>query len=75
MSTVARNKSKSKKTKEAELISDEKIDQIMKDITLKRPRNPFTQFVLNEVEQIKSKNKDIKLEIKELVPSCAEKWQ
>ena len=75
MSTVARNKSKSKKTKEAELISDEKIDQIMKDITLKRPRNPFTQFVLNEVEQIKSKNKDIKLEIKELVPSCAEKWK
>ena len=75
MSTVARNKSKSKKTKEAELISDEKIDQIMKDITLKRPRNPFTQFVLNEVEQIKSKNKDIKLEIKELTPSCAEKWK
>lgn len=75
MSTATRNKSKPKKTKEAELISDEKIDQIMKDISLKRPRNPFTQFVLNEVEQLKSKNKDIKLEIKELAPSCAEKWK
>ena len=75
MSTVARNKSKSKKSKEAELISDEKIDQIMKDITLKRPRNPYTQFVLSEVEQIKSKNKDLKIDFKELTSSCAEKWK
>ena len=75
MSTVTRNKSKSKKSKEPELISDEKIDQIMKDITLKKPRNPFTQFVLNEVEQIRSKNKGTKINIKELAPSCAEKWK
>ena len=75
MSTVARNKSKSKRSKEFEQISDEKIDQIMKDITLKRPRNPYTQFVLNEVEQLKSKNKDIKIDLKELVSSCAEKWK
>ena len=47
----------------------------MKDITLKRPRNAYTQFVLNEVEIIKSKNKDIKIDIQNLSSSCAEKWK
>ena len=62
MTTIIRNKSKSKKSKvnasSSQFESDEKIDQIMKDITLKRPRNPYTQFVLNEVETIRSKNKN-----------------
>ena len=75
MTTVSRNRSKSKKSKQAQLDSDEKIDQIMKDITLKRPRNPYTHFVLSEVDQIKSKDKDKKITIQELSASCAEKWK
>ena len=79
MTTIIRNKSKSKKSKvnasSSQFESDEKIDQIMKDITLKRPRNPYTQFVLNEVETIRSKNKNSKINIKDLSSSCAEKWK
>ena len=75
MTTIQRNKSKSKKSKQAELSSDEKIDQIMKDITLKRPRNPYTHFVLSEVDQIRSKDKNKKISIQELSASCAEKWK
>ncbi len=72
MTSAKNDKSKSKK---ADLSSDEKIDQIMKDITLKRPRNPYTHFVLNEVNQIKSKNKDKKISIKELSANCSQKWK
>ena len=72
--TSINHKSKSKKSKDnsrSQIDSDEKIDQIMKDITLKKPRNAYTQFVLNEVEIIKSKNKDIKIDIQNLSSSCA----
>lgn len=78
MTSINRNKSKSKKSKEnrnSQFDSDEKIDQIMKDITLKKPRNAYTQFVLNEVEIIKSKNKDTKIDIQDLSSTCAEKWK
>ena len=74
MTSVARKQSKSKKSKDTPL-SDDKIDQLIKDITLKRPRNAYTQFVLTEVESIKSKNKDKKIDIKELSAVCAEKWK
>ena len=75
MTSINRNKSKSKKSKEDQLVSEENIDNIIKDITLKRPRNPYTQFVLNEIDQIKSKNKDKKIVIQELSATCAEKWK
>ena len=80
MSTTQRNKSKNK-SKEKKLSNittledEEKIDQIMKDIALKRPRNPFTQFVLNESDKIKTKNKDAKINLQELNSICAEKWK
>ena len=54
---------------------DEKIDEIMKDITVKHPRNPFTHFVLNEAENFKLKNKDIKIDFKEFSFNCEEKWK
>ena len=75
MSSKARNKSRTKQTKEVQLESDEKIDQIIKDITLKRPRNPYTQFVLNEVVQLRAKNKNKTIAIKELHAICIEKWK
>ena len=76
MSAIARNKSKSRSKKTRESIdTDEKIDQIMKDITLKRPRNPFTQFVISEIGSFKTKNKDAKIDIQEFNQNCAEKWK
>ena len=75
MTSINRNKSKSKTSKKDHLVSEENIDNIIKDITLKRPRNPYTQFVLNEIDQIKSKNKDKKIVIQELSATCAEKWK
>ena len=76
MTSIARNKSKSrsKKTRES-IMTDEKIDQIMKDITLKRPRNPYTQFFLSEVASYKTKNKDAKIDLQEFGQTCAEKWK
>jgi hypothetical protein len=47
----------------------------MKDITLKRPRNAYTQFVLSESELLKSKDKDNKIKLGEFNTSCAEKWK
>ena len=54
---------------------DEKIDEIMKDITIKCPRNPLTQFILNETENFKLKNKDAKIDFKEFSSTCSEKWK
>ena len=71
-----RSKSKTKNSQSHTIFEDEeKLDKIMKDITLKRPRNAYTQFVLKESEQQKSKNKDLKLKIGELSQTCAEKWK
>ena len=80
MSLTQRSKSKNKsKGKNSSITStledEEKVDQIMKDITLKRPRNAYTQFVLNESEKIKSKNDDAKINLKEFSATCAEKWK
>ena len=80
MSLTQRSKSKNKsKGKNSSITStledEEKVDQIMKDITLKRPRNAYTQFVLNESEKIKSKNDDAKINLKEFSSTCAEKWK
>ncbi len=78
MSSKSRSASKSK-TKNSQPIAlyedEEKIDQIIKDITLKRPRNAYTQFVLSQSDQIKSKNKDSKIKIADLSANCAEKWK
>ena len=78
MSSKSRSASKSKKKNSQPVAlyeDEEKIDQIIKDITLKRPRNAYTQFVLSQSDQIKSKNKDSKIKIADLSANCAEKWK
>ena len=80
MSSKNRSKSKSSSkrknsTSASYFEEDEKIDKIMKDITLTRPRNPYTQFVLSETENFKSKKKDAKIDLKEFNSVCAEKWK
>ena len=74
MKNEASNISYSIKSKEEELNEDEKIDKILKDITLKNPRSPYTLFVLNEIELIKAKNKDPKFVFTEMNPILSEKW-
>ena len=72
----SKNRSKAKSTSTIISLEDEeKIDQIMKDITLKRPRNAYTQFVLSETEAIKSKHKDAKINLQDFSSLCAEKWK
>ena len=76
MTSINRNRSKSRSKKSKTSIeTDEQIDQIIKDITLKRPRNPFTQFVLSEVDSYKTKNKDAKIDLQEFNQACADKWK
>ena len=76
MTSINRNRSKSRSKKSKNSIeTDEQIDQIIKDITLKRPRNPFTQFVLSEVDSYKTKNKDAKIDLQEFNQACADKWK
>ena len=80
MSSKKRSKSKSSsKRKNSTSTSffdeDEKIDEIMKDITLTRPRNPYTQFVLSEAENLKYQKKDAKIDLKEFSSIWAEKWK
>ena len=78
MSSAQKSPSKSKrKNSQSHTVfeDEEKIDQIMKDITLKRPRNAYTQFILKESEKQKSQNKDLKIKIGELSQTCAEKWK
>ena len=67
--------SEDNKTKNSTLEDEEKIDQIIKDITLKPPRNPYTQFVIVEKEAYKTKNKEKKLVLTNFNKDCATKWK
>ena len=53
---------------------DDEIDEIISNITLKRPRNPYTQYVLSELEKYKKKNKD-KVQLPEFNKICASNWK
>lgn len=72
-----RSKSKSPKRssqKSESVYNDEQMDEILENITLKRPRSGYTHFFMEEVEKFKSKNKNKKFELRELAKEFAEKW-
>ena len=54
---------------------DDEIDEIISNITLKRPRNAYTQYVLSELEKFRKKNKDKKIELPEFNRICASNWK
>ena len=54
---------------------EEKIDQIMDNITLKFPRNPFTQFVMSQGKLSKKKYKSAQEFISAFYSTCVEKWK
>lgn len=72
--SVSKSQSKKKNSQRDKILEDEHIDEIMKDITLKRPRNAFTQFVMAEVEKFKSKNKGKKFSMRDNIKDLHGKW-
>lgn len=71
-----KSKSTSKnKSKKKTIIEEGQIDEIIKDITLIKPGNPFTQFVKQEAAKFREKNKDEKLVFTDFTKKCAEKWK
>ena len=78
MSKRTNSKSKGKSPKRSQktkiLVGDE-LDEILENITLKRPRNPYTYFCLDEVDKFKKKNKGEKINLKTFSGECAEKWK
>ena len=72
----SKSKSKSpKRSQKSKILEDDKIDEILENITLKRPRNPYTYFCIEEVEKFKKKNKGEKIELKTFSAECASKWK
>ena len=63
-----------KRSQKNKILEEDKVDEILEDITLKRPRNPYTQFCMEEVEKFKNKNKSKKIELKTFSGECAAKW-
>ena len=63
-----------KRSQKNKILEEDQIDEIMENITLKRPRNAYTQFCMEEVEKFKNKNKSKKIVLKTFSKECAEKW-
>ncbi len=74
----SRSKSKSPKRssqKSTSVYDEEQMDEILENITLKRPRTGYTHFFMEEVEKYKSKNKNKKFSLQEIAKEFAEKWK
>ena len=69
------SKSKSQKKNSTQVYDEEKIDEILQDITLKRPRSMYTHFCLEEIAKFKKKNKNEKIKLKEYSAELANKWK
>ena len=69
------SKSKSQKKNSTQVYDEEKIDEILENITLKRPRSMYTHFFMEEVERFRKKNKNEKIDLKTLSGELAKKWK
>ena len=75
MSTkTSRSKSKSPKKASQSVVGDDQIDELIANITLKRPRSGYTHFCMDEIEKFRNKNKNKKFILKEFSKECAAKW-
>ena len=54
---------------------DDEVEKIISNITLKRPKSAYTQYVLCEIETIKKNNQGKKLDCIEINRKCSEKWK
>jgi hypothetical protein len=78
MSKRSNSKSKGKspkRTQKTDVLFGEQLDEALENITLKRPRNPYTYFCLEEVEKFKKNNKGKKIVLKNFSGDCAAKWK
>lgn len=78
MSNRSKSNSKSPKkrgSQKSQVYNEEEIDDILENINLKRPRNMYTQFCLEEIEKFKKKNKGEKISMKVFSRDCADKWK
>ena len=64
-----------KRSQKKKILEEDQVDEILENITLKRPRNPYTQFCMEEAEKFKNKNKSKKIELKTFSGECASKWK
>ena len=71
----AKSSKSPKRSQKNKILEEDQIDEILEKITLKRPRNAYTQFCMEEVEKFKNKNKNKKIELKTFSGECAGKWQ
>ena len=60
-----------KRSQKKKILEEDQVDEILENITLKRPRNPYTQFCMEEAEKFKNKNKSKKIELKTFSGECA----
>ena len=75
MSSKSKSRSKSPKhSQKDKILKDDQLDEIMENITLKRPRSGYTHFCIEEVEKFKNKNKTKKIDLKTFSKECAAKW-
>ena len=74
--TNSKSKGKSpKKSQKTSILFGDELDDLLENITLKRPRNPYTYFCLDEVEKFKKNNKGKKIVLKTFSGDCASKWK
>lgn len=76
MSKASYSKGKSpKRSQKTKILEQDQIDEIMEDITLKRPRSGYTHFCIEEIEKFKNKNKSKKIDLRTFSGECAAKWK
>lgn len=61
------------KSGSSQVLDDDQIDELFKNITLKKPRNPFSQFVMQEASKVKAKTG--KFSLKEDMAPITAKWE
>ena len=71
----AKSSKSPKRSQRNKILEDDQVDEILEKITLKRPRNAYTQFCMEEVEKFKNKNKNKKIELKTFSSECGTKWK
>jgi hypothetical protein len=69
------SKSKSQKKNSTQVYDEEKVDEILENITLKKPRSMYTHFCLEEIAKFRKKNKNEKIDLKTYSAELAKKWK
>ena len=76
---TAKSRSKSKtnrlQSQNSNIAMDDQIDELISNITLKRPKNAYTQYIHSEIDKIKSKDKNKKIELAEIIKIYSKKWK